>query len=294
MTEFHFSLPRNFNGLFVSDTNIEIGADERLLLEAYVPGIELVKDAQRYDMIIAHHESDEERLRVQGSNLVVQGRWDGKLPLDLYHLLYGVARQHYLKHNLFPAHAACVGEKNLTLLVGHSGCGKSAVVGRLADWGVRMFSGNKTVVSFGKNKSLRAVAGTKTMTQRTEDLGLLVHEILRYGGVSYGSRIAYRLSEEMYAPAGMISSIVILGMGDARYWYERLEPRSALHSLYPYFLDTVNADVLIGNDIFHGEASRKAKEHLARGLAGMVDRVPVFSAVGSISFLTQIVYDLQK
>jgi len=76
-------------------------------------------------------------------------------------------------------------------------------------------------------------------------------------------------------------------------WRE-LQPTSALHTLYPYFLDTVNADIVIGKDVFNGSVSQETKKYLAGRLGKAVERVPVYSAAGSLSFIVEKIAGMKK
>src|SRR3989338_3133033 len=148
-TELQFALPGRFTGRFVSDQNIEIGPEERLLLEAYVPGIQFISNSQAFDTTVCYVESDDYKITVGGNNVTLYDDWNGTFSFDAYHLLSGIARRHYLKNNLFPTHAACVGfNDDLILIVGHSGSCKTTVSMRLIEEaGMKLYSGNKTVRS---------------------------------------------------------------------------------------------------------------------------------------------------
>ncbi len=289
MTELQFSLPRNFIGRFSSDKDIEIGQKELLLLEAYVPGIEFVSGSQRFDVTVWHKEDNDQKMVFDGCNITLYGEWNRELSPDVYHLISGVARQHYLRNNLFPVHAACIGLDDLVLITGHSGSGKTIVsLDLLQKASQKMYSGNKTVVDLAENGTLKAIAGTKTMTLRTSDLKRQVR------GIEYGDRTAFRLDDTQYAEAGKISSIFLVRLNDGVQDWRELSSTSALHTLYPYFLDTVNADVVIGKDLFDGSTPPETKEYLVRGLGEVLQNVPVYSATGSLSFIVDRIMGMTK
>jgi len=290
MTELQFSLPRNFFGRFGSDEDIEIGQKELLLLEAYVPGIEFVSGSPRFDVTVCHKRADDQKMVVDGGgNITLYGQWNRKLSPDVYHLISGVARQHYLRNNLFPVHGACVGLDDLVLIAGHSGSGKTTISLELLEKaGMKMYSGNKTVVDLTEDGTLKTVAGTKVVTARTDDLK---HQVK---GVQYGDRTAFRLNNDQYAQAGNIGSVVLVRLNDGVQDWRELQPTSALHTLYPYFLDTVNADIVIGKDVFNGSVSQETKKYLAGRLGKAVERVPVYSAAGSLSFIVEKIAGMKK
>ena len=288
MTELQFSLPVNFVGCFVTDENIEIGAQERLLFEAYVPGIEFVSDYSRFDVTIEHKESDRQRMIVKENSITIYDQWNGKLSYDVYHLLSGIARQHYLKYNLFSVHAACIDLDNLVLIAGHSRSGKTAIsLELLIKAGIKIYSGNKTVVNLA-GKRPKAVAGTKIMTSKIKDLRD------EFQGVQYGDRVAFRLNDFQYAESGSIGAVVLVHLNDGEEEWKKLTPMNALHNLYPYFLDTVNADVVIGNDVFDGSISIDSKEYLVDRLGQILQQTQVYSAIGSLQFICENIERMKK
>jgi hypothetical protein len=65
-----------------------------------------------------------------------------------------------------------------------------------------------------------------------------------------------------------------------------LSPLSALHTLYPYFLDAVNADVIVnGRQVFSGAALEGAAGHLAEHLGAALEQLPVRKISGSTPYM---------
>ncbi|HEU0051037.1 MAG TPA: hypothetical protein VFQ60_03200, partial [Patescibacteria group bacterium] len=214
------------------------------------------------------------------------GFWDKNIPFDAYHLLYGAVRREWLKKKAYSAHAACLlNEKGEgILLVGHSGVGKTSIALQLIlKCGWKLFSGNKTLLSFQKGK-ITAVAGTKTMTIREMDK--LKYKTLVAKGFSYGDRFAFSLPEEAYAQAAEIEilKIILVRLNDGAKEDRELSSLSALHTLYPYLFDSVNADTLLagGSYVLSGEPPKGGREFLARSLAKSLNRFNVHSIVGSM------------
>lgn len=225
----------------------------------------------RTDIVIEHRTGDA-ALTVSGNNVTLISAPTDSLPADLYHLTYAVTRRALMDRGYFCVHAACVGAgDDFRLVAGHSGAGKTTLAQRLVDGhGYKLLSGNKTVVRFDDDGGMIAVAGTRTMTAVDGNL----------------KRFAYDMAASDYADGPVkIRAIDIVRINDGVAEVERLSSLSALHTLYPYFLDAVNADVIVnGRDIYDGTATPAQKSVLARGLA---DAPPVRKISGTMDFMTR-------
>jgi len=137
--------------------------------------------------------------------------------------------------------------------------------------GFKLFSGNKTVVKFDESGGLIAVAGTRTMTAL--DAGL--------------RRFAYKMPEDSYATGPvLIKSIGLIKINEGVEETQKLAPLSALHTLYPYFMDAVNADVIVnGKDVFDGSPITSVKPTLTSNLQRLLQHTPVIKSSGSILYL---------
>lgn len=284
MLDQYLSLPGGLTARLASNTRIRFGERERLLLQAYIPCIGFLPVPRKADLTIRHRESARHRMTLRGTTAAIQDTWNGSLSMDVYHLLAGMARLQLLKRKLFTAHTACIGNDGLILLAGHSGSGKTRVVLELFQkHGVKVFSGNKTITSFGKDGVLQAIAGTRAMTARTEDLPCPRPA----RSAEYGDRTAFLLDDTAYAPAGPIKAIVLVRLNDGVQEWRRLTPLSGLHTLYPFFLDTVNADVIVcGRDILPGTPPPGARAFLAGMLGKALQRIPAYAASGSLPHIT--------
>ena len=274
MVDRYFALPGGLTACF--RTASALGRRERLQLGAYVPGIAVMGGVPaRADITIEHEFSESPGLADDGANIrLCAPRGDGSLPADIYHLFYGAVRRTLLERGFYSVHAACVGNgDDYTLIVGHSGAGKTTLTQRLVEkHDMKLFSGNKTVVRFDPGGGITAVAGTRTMTSLDGNL----------------NRHAYEMNPADYAPQAQasIKSIVIVRVNDGVEEAQELSRSSALHALYPYFMDAVNADVIVnGRDVFNGAANSSARERLAAGLALSVAAIPVRKYSGNMNFL---------
>ncbi len=198
---------------------------------------------------------------------------DVTLP-DAYHLLYGHVRKALLARDLYPVHAACVGDDaGYALLVGHSGSGKTTLAQQLLAQDHKLYSGNKTVMR-KHGSGLDAIAGTRTMTAL--DAAFTRHAAL--------------LPEAAYAPTSTvpIKNIFIVRVNDGVTEDQRLAPLSALHTLYPYFMDAVNADVIVnGKTVFDGHVDAGVKSRLVETLGRALEAIPVRKISGSIAYMAQ-------
>jgi hypothetical protein len=182
----------------------------------------------------------------------------------------------------------CVGDdRGYALIVGHSGAGKTALSLALLRAGEkRLFSGNKTVVSFSEEGSLWAVAGTKTTTIKAVDKARYSNFIGE--GVDYWSRFAFFLDDAYQSSATKvpIRHVVIARLNDGVEEGSLLSPTSALHALYPFFLDKVNEDILLGSGLglLDGSVPVHMKRWLMERLQRTLGGTRVYSLAGSLDF----------
>lgn len=275
MRDHFYALPGALTAHF--RTACTIGTHEAMQLEAYVPGITpLSIRPHNRDISLEHVMGDTPSFEDQGTHVKLCTARSNTCPLDIYHLLYGLTRRTLLAQNLYSVHAACVGESdNYTLMIGHSGAGKTTLAQKcVTQAGYTLFSGNKTVVKISDNGEITAIAGTKTMTALDAQF----------------KRHAYIMQPHEYAqtPAVKITSIAIIRINDGVAETQRLTGLAALHTLYPYFMDTVNADVIVnGRHVFDGTPPHTAKAALVSSLGKAINQIPVHKYAGSMTFLKQ-------
>jgi len=224
--------------------------------------------------------------------------------MDLIFLTYGIVRQKWLKQGLYCVHAACLEnqQKQLSLIVGHSGVGKTAVTLSALARGYKVFSGNRTLVKIrpGSSKGdpviITAVAGTRTITTRAEDLARHLPEALENEEVGYEGRSAFSLSKRFYAnPAPQAVTLISLPrLNDGAEKSRQLSALSALHKLYPFFLDAVNADIVLagGRLVFAGAPPSGVNKRLASELSQALANLPVWELEGSLPFINHTLEDL--
>lgn len=270
----YLSLPNKLNAEISSDSNLNIDKSVALLINAYIPGAKFLKaKPKKIDIKITHTESTARKMHRTGNHVRIYDNWSGKLPLDIYHLLYSVLRVNLIREGFYSVHSSCVGKKSYCLIVGHSGHGKTSVTLGLVNNGMKMLSNNKTIVSFGKD--LTVVAGTTSVTVKGKSAN----------GIAYGDRSVFVLDKNKYAyPNVKISSIFVVMINDKEKEFKKLEPTNALHVLYPYFLDAVNSDTIICNDVFVGNVLN-AEEKLVKLLSQTLEKIPAYSISGTSKFI---------
>ena len=285
-SEYTMHLPASVVIGVSSTSEFVIEDRERLLLGAYLPGVKVTDGIDpRVNSMVYHIESKRLGLRQSDDAVEVRDTWNGRFSMDLPHLLYGIARASWLRKNLFSAHAACIARSDglVTLMPGHSGTGKSTVTLALAKaYDHRVFSGNTTLIDVASGR-IEAVAGTHTMTLKTDDFQRSGIEASSF--YEYGDRTAFQLSPEYYAQARKLTvgRIALLQLSDTRRMRRSADPASALHQLYPYLLDTVHQDVITsgGSGLYVGPSAPENRLALLRGLRDALKRVPVRQVMGS-------------
>ncbi len=267
-TALTFKLPLGITATLKSDTLLPYTRKEEIIFQAYVPGIEHASRGPE-DIRITYQHAKKESLHRRGKTLTVQGTLQ-TVANDTHHLLYSALRHELLKKGAYAVHAACVDVEGLILLVGHSGSGKTTIALELAKRGHKIFSGNKTVVTRGK-----AIAGTRAMTLKTAPP--------QSDTIAYGTRSAFLLPS--YAKPGPIKAIYLVRLNDGHDREEKIGATSALHALYPFFLDVVNADTIIGDALYSSEVTQKQKATLVKMLQSMLEKTPVHTVTGSLPFV---------
>jgi len=267
-TALTFKLPLGISATLKSDTPLPYTDKEEIIFQAYIPGIERATRGSG-TIHIAYQHAKKESVHRRGKTLTVKGTLQ-TVENDIHHLLYSALRHELLKKEAYSVHAACVDVKGLILLVGHSGSGKTTIALELAKHGHNIFSGNKTVVTKGK-----AITGTRAMTIKTAPQ--------QGNAITYGTRSAFLLPS--YAKSGPIKAVYLVRLNDGHDREERIGSMSALHTLYPFFLDTVNADTIIGESLYSNEVTQKQKTTLVKMLRTMLKKTPVRTVTGSLPFV---------
>lgn len=276
MKNIYLQFSSDINIHFQTNEDINIHNKDLLLLNAYLPGVKIIsKIPKSIDLKIKFVRSKRKNIIRKRKVITIHEDWDKNLPLDFYHFLYSLVRIKWMKKNIFPVHSACFKIKKNILLIGHSGAGKtSTLLETVKKYNAQIFSGNKTLIKFKRNGIPEAVAGSKTISVRSNEKG----------------RKIFSLKDDQYLSKNIpIEVIVIARLNDGVKEYEKIEPLSALHRLYPYFMDTVNADTLMcnGEYVFIGTAPTGTQKKLSAKLKKALSKIPVYHLSGSMDFISK-------
>jgi hypothetical protein len=276
MTETYFKLPGGLTATFQGDRHVVRDPVFMAQMGAYIPGANVTDCVDKPDFLITVANTEDHGTLWQDNHIYVISPIGQKLPDDLYHLLYGMVRKELVERGIYPIHAACVGKgDDFTLIVGHSGAGKTTLAHRLVEQhGLKLFSGNKTVVTIADDGQMSAIAGTRTMTALNDKQQRFAYQM---GGGQYESR--------EIVP---ITKIALVRVNDGVEEVQHLEPLSALHTLYPFFMDAVNSDVIVnGHEVFNGAVSGDTKTKLVVSLQNALTQIPVDKYSGPLDMLAQ-------
>jgi len=240
-------------------------------LQSYVPGLQ-AKAAASCDLELRYDCRLVGSLHQDAGLLTLGGLWSPHRAHDIPHLLYAIVRKSWISRGLYPAHAAAVQKLSgeAVLLAGPSGVGKTTISDALVErtgWG--FISGNKTLVSAdGRKMDIHAATLTRSILQPD------------------GSRQQLQVECAGVYPI-KIAAIILPYLNDGRQDWYQLSQLSALHTLFPLFLDAMNADVLIDSAaaLYDGAVSAAAKRGLATALEKVLGAIPVYRGVGSLDFL---------
>jgi hypothetical protein len=211
------------------------------------------------------------------------------LSLNVWHLAAAIQRQYMAERGIFSVHAACITGPNgqAVLLPGHSGTGKTTAALTAVQKGWKIFSGNKTLVTFNnRTGGIQAVAGTRTMTGLSDQFNHLAAQPPQ--GDYVGQRRAFRLRQEFYETraAVPITHILLPRLNEGLEKCDALGFPSSLHTLYPLFADKVNQDVILpGGKVFVGTDQPHTINALVRGLTAALPQIPVHSVIGPAPFI---------
>ncbi|MEI8223874.1 MAG: hypothetical protein WCG20_01985 [bacterium] len=235
-----------------------ITQNEELVLSAYVPGIKKSSQVpEKIDLSVTY---------------------DGVA--GFAQKLYGLLRRELLTRKQFCVHGACVSIHKRVLIIGHSGSGKTTVALNLLEQGARIDSGNKTIVSFINDKLFMNAGTTAVSIKNTDSIPDI---LMSNNRVEVWDRIIIDYQSEAY---GEIDAVVVVKLNSYKNILKQVVGDSRVHMLYPYFMDAVNADVVLddNDDVLVGRAPEGTERYLSQHLRKTT--VPVYTIEGALEFVT--------
>ncbi len=155
------------------------------------------------------------------------------------------------------------------------------------DFGWKIFSGNRTVVDL--SSGLEVVAGSKAITIKTKDIEK--YPKLTKTAKNFADRTSVNLDQDCFDTRKIvpIGAICVLKLEPGADRTVLLNHPASLHTLFPYFLDTVYADTVMcdGNAVYQGEVAKNYKEKLANDLRSELINISVYSMAGSAEYLAK-------
>lgn len=290
MANVYLELPTKDVISIESDSIKEFNALNKSFFSAYIPGV-VYHDtcASKPTVCLRHIESNEKSFTINNSDYVLKDNWEGNVSFDLYHLAYSIARDLFLKNANYTIHSSCVENNGLILIVGHSGTGKTtSALNLIEKYNAKWASGNKTLLTFTEDNKLRFLAGTETATIKQSDVGN--YKKLMGVQLNYFDRVAFNISEDFHyriTAKSYIKSIALIGQLQNAQEFKEFTSLSALHALYPYFLDSVNADTVLceGTQVYCGDFGSTPRKELARSLSLSLQTIPVYLIRGSQDYV---------
>jgi len=223
----------------------------------------------------------------KGKNIEIHDAFNLKIPLYIYHLVYSVFHKFWLRINVYSVHSACVSKNGfITLLLGHSGFGKTTVsLNLLKKYGFRLVFSDRVLLKIKKDSILVPFGGTKLITYKKTNKKIPLN-LVKSNKEYVDRKIAkllpnYTLKE---IPSS-VDAIIFIRLSNTENKIEIVEPFEALVTLYKFFLDILGSDALIlnGQAIYEGiDLKLKSKIDLLRKLKKVIARTPIVSTMGSL------------
>lgn len=283
------------NGLFLSlplwitaHINIEnIPEDSIIFFQAYIPWVQKVWYIENVDIIIEYVNSNDQKLIQEWSKYIIFDDWKDWFSFDVYFLLYSIFRVKVLEKWCFAVHSSCININGRNvLIVWHSGSWKSTIALSLMMNGWKMISWNKTLL----DSDMNILAWTNTMTIRQNDESK--YQSIIWEKLNYFNRTAFKLPSENYSYWGKITDIIIVRINDWVEEFSTVNPQSALHLLFPYFMDKVNSDAIVcwWNDIFVWNLTNH--KSLLKDIKNSLEWKSVYNIAWSLDFIVDKILKL--
>lgn len=224
----------------------------------HLPQIHEIQSPNRPHLCIRFEQADHAYMHIDNYFISIKGLWNHSSKQDIPHLAYSLLRQYCIDHEIYPVHSIGIYH---TLLIGHSGQGKTTLALEAIKENLPVFSTDRTLLHFD-NGELISRLGTSLLSVRTKHVNCIdYHKTPALIGYSGERELCYY--KQINQP-NIIHSIVLFQLTEQPLFIERISSTSALHQLYPYFLDVIKQDVLLSQSLlFSGFNSNHVKQLLA-------------------------------
>lgn len=204
-------------------------------------------------------------IEIINDTIIVKGVWSNSFKSDFPHLIYSILRQRWINKDFYPVHSICINTSSTDiataiahnsscLLIGHSGSGKTTLAINALKKDLQVTSFNKSVVSISDTMKLHV--GTEIISEKNSNL-----TSPKFNSTS-SIDVKYKTSS-----IDVINKLYFFAIEGCELKVIPVNATSALHQLYPFFLDVVKEDVILTNNlIFEGRIESIAKLKLVNSL----------------------------
>ncbi|MCX6723189.1 MAG: hypothetical protein NT094_03970, partial [Candidatus Staskawiczbacteria bacterium] len=267
-----------------------------LLLQAYIPGITVLKNKAKkeVDMTVRYSHSKKQKILHKNNTIIIYDDWSREIPIYFFHLIYSIVHELFLKKSHYSIHSACIYKNGQgSLLLGHTGVGKTTVMLSLVEnYKFKVFSSNKTLVGFNTKSELEAIAGTTTITYKNDNNSKNAPDKL----INFVNRCAYKLPDEYLCSEkkGKIRKVYNIKLNPFVEECVKLNKIESIITVYPSLFDYINADIILFNglDLYDGglqNISAVSKKVILKHLAKALESMEVYNIAGSLEFIGKII-----
>jgi hypothetical protein len=216
----------------------------------------------------------------------------GGMPIGVWMAIYAWLCPRWIASHVLPFHAVAIGWKDRAiLLAGRSGVGKSTLALRCMAEGGYFLTGNKSLISLD---TFSLVGGTYAVTVRKDQ----ENELLSVGHIpfKYNDRAAVLLSppRDPVPVAGIVLPTLLSDDYASGGWSHAIEYPYSLHRLLPIATDVANSLIVLGDGdaLVSGVSGSSTVNAVTRQFAEQLQRIPVHSVGGSITFGATVLQSL--
>lgn len=279
----------NFIEIYLEESLI-FSEHDKFLIDIHIPGVGLFLNNNKSTKCIAKVKlsfSKKSYSIQKGKNIEIFDSFKSKIPLYVYHLIYSVFHKYWLNIGVYSVHAACVSKNGFaTLLLGHSGFGKTTISLKLVEkYGFKLVYSDRVLLKIKKNGNITPIGGTKLITYKHSNKHIPL-SILKPNAEYVDRKIQKLLSNYMQTESPkLINSIAFIRLNNIENNINTVDAFEALVVLYKFFLDILGSDALIlnGKGIYEGiDLKLESKMNLLKELRKVTKKISIISVVGPL------------